>query len=90
MDLNKIKEQFNYIAEKYDNQRKFFIPCFDDFYIRSVSLLKYYNNNFKNIVVSNGMVYPCKCYVLDEKNSYFNNFLENDQMLCINFLNIVY
>jgi len=50
MDLNKIKEQFNYIAEKYDNQRKYFIPCFDDFYTRSVSLLKYYNNNFKNII----------------------------------------
>ena len=50
MDLNKIKEQFNYIAEKYDNQRKYFIPCFDDFYTRSVSLLKYYNINFMNIV----------------------------------------
>jgi len=50
MDLNKIKEQFNYIAEKYDNNRKCFIPCFDDFYIRSVSLLKYYKNNFLNIV----------------------------------------
>jgi len=50
MDFDKIKEQFNYIAEKYDNHRKYFIPCFDDFYIRSVSLLKYYNNNFKNIV----------------------------------------
>jgi tRNA (cmo5U34)-methyltransferase len=48
MDVNTIKEQFNFIAEKYDNHRKCFIPCFDDFYIRSVSLLK--RNNFSNIV----------------------------------------
>ena len=50
MDLNKVKEQFNHIAEKYDNHRKCFIPCFDDFYIRSVSLLKNYKNDFMNIV----------------------------------------
>ncbi|MDR3343148.1 MAG: class I SAM-dependent methyltransferase [Treponema sp.] len=50
MDLNKIKEQFNFIAQKYDNHRKCFIPCFNDFYKNSVSLLKCYNNNFKNIV----------------------------------------
>jgi ubiquinone/menaquinone biosynthesis C-methylase UbiE len=48
MDLNKIKERFNFIAEKYDSHRKCFIPCFDDFYIRSVSILK--QNNFTNIV----------------------------------------
>jgi ubiquinone/menaquinone biosynthesis C-methylase UbiE len=50
MDLDKIKEQFNYYAEKYDKQRRYFIPCFDDFYKRSVSLLKLYRNDFKNIV----------------------------------------
>lgn len=27
-----IEEQFNLIAEEYDNNRKKFIPCFDDFY----------------------------------------------------------
>jgi len=50
MDLNKIKEQFNNSAEKYDKRRKTIIPCFDDFYYRSVSLLKFYKENFVNIV----------------------------------------
>jgi ubiquinone/menaquinone biosynthesis C-methylase UbiE len=50
MDLNKIKEQFNFIAQKYDDHRRCFIPCFNDFYKNSVSLLKCYNNNFKNVV----------------------------------------
>ncbi|MDR2091300.1 MAG: class I SAM-dependent methyltransferase [Clostridiales bacterium] len=50
MDIDKIKEQFNNIAQNYDGHRKCFIPCFDDFYTRSVSLLKFYNDNFKNIV----------------------------------------
>ena len=50
MDIDKIQEQFNLYAEKYDSQRKCFIPCFDDFYKRSVSLLKCYKNNFVNIV----------------------------------------
>jgi tRNA (cmo5U34)-methyltransferase len=50
MDINKIKEQFNHAAQKYDSQRKCFIPCFDDFYKSSVSLLRHYKNNFRNIV----------------------------------------
>ena len=27
-----IKEQFNFVAQEYDNNRKKFIPCFDDYY----------------------------------------------------------
>jgi ubiquinone/menaquinone biosynthesis C-methylase UbiE len=50
MDINKIKKQFNLVAKKYDNHRKCFIPCFDDFYKKSVSLLKCYRNNFRNVV----------------------------------------
>jgi ubiquinone/menaquinone biosynthesis C-methylase UbiE len=50
MDIKKIKEQFNLIAQKYDSHRKCFIPCFDDFYKNSVSLLKCYKNNFQNVV----------------------------------------
>jgi tRNA (cmo5U34)-methyltransferase len=50
MDINKIKEQFNLIAQKYDDHRKCFIPCFDDFYKNSVSLLRCYKNNFRNVV----------------------------------------
>lgn len=27
-----IKEQFNFVAQEYDANRKKFIPCFDDYY----------------------------------------------------------
>ena len=50
MDINKIQEQFNSVARKYDSQRRGFIPSFDDFYKSSVSLLKCYKDNFKTIV----------------------------------------
>jgi ubiquinone/menaquinone biosynthesis C-methylase UbiE len=50
MNINEIKEQFNFVAQKYDGHRKCFIPCFDDFYKSSVSLLKYYKTDFQNIV----------------------------------------
>ena len=50
MDTSKIQEQFNAIARKYDNYRKCIIPCYDDFYKSSISLLKYYRDNFKKIV----------------------------------------
>jgi len=50
MDINKIQEQFNSTAQKYDNQRRCFIPCFDDFYKSSISLLKLFRNDFKKIV----------------------------------------
>jgi tRNA (cmo5U34)-methyltransferase len=50
MDIKRIQEQFNHIAQKYDDHRKCFIPCFDDFYKRSISLLKYHANNFEHIV----------------------------------------
>jgi ubiquinone/menaquinone biosynthesis C-methylase UbiE len=50
MDIHKIQEQFNYCSQKYDGQRKCFIPFFDAFYKKSVSLLNYYKNDFSNIV----------------------------------------
>ena len=50
MDINEIQEQFNSVAPKYDNQRRCFIPCFDDFYKSSISLLKYYRDDFKKVV----------------------------------------
>lgn len=50
MDTKHIQEQFNYIAGRYDAHRKCFIPCFDDYYTRSVSLLKQYRENFSTIV----------------------------------------
>lgn len=34
-----IEKQFNLIAEEYDNGRKKFIPCFDDFYKTTTKLI---------------------------------------------------
>lgn len=40
MNVNtKIEEQFNLIAKEYDVNRRKFIPCFDDFYETSTSLI---------------------------------------------------
>jgi ubiquinone/menaquinone biosynthesis C-methylase UbiE len=50
MDITKVKEQFNHCAEKYDKHRKYFIPCYDDYYKRSISLLKFYKDDFKEVV----------------------------------------
>ena len=40
MNANDIKNQFDLIARQYDGGRRCFIPCFDDYYVRSVSLVK--------------------------------------------------
>jgi len=71
MDIDKIQEQFNICAEKYDSQRKCFIPCFDDFYKRSVSLLKHYKNDFVNIVdlgAGTGLLTKGNCIKTYSKN----------------------
>lgn len=34
-----IEEQFNQIAHEYDDNRKRFIPCFDDFYINTTNFI---------------------------------------------------
>ena len=36
--LQEIQKQFNAVSEKYDRQRRFLIPCFDDFYGTALSL----------------------------------------------------
>lgn len=40
MDANDIRKQFDSIAKQYDEGRRCFIPCFDDYYVRSVGVLK--------------------------------------------------
>lgn len=40
MNSNNIQQQFDLIARQYDEGRKCFIPCIDDYYIRSVGMLK--------------------------------------------------
>ena len=34
-----IEEQFNLIAKEYDNNRRKFIPCFDDFYQQTTEFI---------------------------------------------------
>lgn len=49
MNKKNIKEQFDLIARQYDEHRKCFIPCFNDYYVRSVSLLKEIKKNAMSI-----------------------------------------
>ena len=50
MEIEQISEWFSQIAEKYDEQRKYFIPCIDDYYGLSVSFLKSIRNNISDIL----------------------------------------
>lgn len=38
--MNDIKEQFGNVSKKYDSQRQFLIPCFNDFYSACLPLVK--------------------------------------------------
>ena len=40
-DTMDIQKQFNLVANEYDKNRRKFIPCFDDFYIGTTSLIAY-------------------------------------------------
>jgi tRNA (cmo5U34)-methyltransferase len=50
MEIDKITARFNLIAQKYDEQRRFFIPYFDDFYQTSISLISKIRNDFNSIL----------------------------------------
>lgn len=50
MNSNNIRTQFDLIAKQYDEGRKCFIPCFEDYYVRSVSLMKNLKPSAKRIV----------------------------------------
>src|ERR1700742_1960331 len=38
--LNEVKEKFGSVSQKYDSQRKYLIPSFDDFYQTCLPLIK--------------------------------------------------
>ena len=38
--MDDVKEQFGNVAKKYDSQRKYLIPCFEDFYKTCLPLIK--------------------------------------------------
>lgn len=50
MNANDIQQQFDLIARQYDEGRKCFIPCFDDYYNRSVSMLENLKPDVSSIV----------------------------------------
>lgn len=49
MNIEKVKNQFDLIAKQYDSHRRCFIPCYDDYYVRSVSILKEYKAKARHI-----------------------------------------
>jgi tRNA (cmo5U34)-methyltransferase len=56
--MREIQRQFDDISKKYDEQRKKFIPCFDDFYGVSVSLasLDKENPNILDVGAGTGLL----------------------------------
>src|ERR1700760_455813 len=38
--MNDVKEQFSNVSKRYDSQRKYLIPCFNDFYTACLPLVK--------------------------------------------------
>ncbi len=50
MEIEKITERFNQTAFNYDEQRKFFIPCYKDYYETSISFLSHCKNDFKSVL----------------------------------------
>ncbi|AAM05140.1 class I SAM-dependent methyltransferase [Methanosarcina acetivorans] len=43
--MSEIQQKFDAISKKYDEQRRKFIPCFDDFYGATVSVASVYTEN---------------------------------------------
>lgn len=50
MDNEKLKQQFGLISKQYDSHRRCFIPCFNDFYTNSLSVVKKYKEVANNIM----------------------------------------
>lgn len=50
METDEIKEQFNLCTEKYDNGRRHFIPCFDDYYLTGINVLAQLRPAFHSIL----------------------------------------
>lgn len=50
MNKTDIENRFNLVAKKYDQDRKYFLPCFDDFYGIPINILKYLKPELNNIL----------------------------------------
>ncbi len=82
MDIDKISDRFNQIALKYDEQRRFFIPCFDDYYETSISFLSHCKTDFKAILDLSAGTGLLTKYLFDKFPSAFFTLVDiSDQML---------
>lgn len=50
METKNIKKRFNSDVDIYDSGRRYFIPCFDDYYETGVKILSLIKNNYKSIL----------------------------------------
>ncbi len=50
MGIDKIRDLFNTAALKYDEQRKLFIPCFDDYYQTGASFISEIRGDFRSVL----------------------------------------
>lgn len=65
--MNNITDQFNSISKKYDEQRKYFIPCLNDFYTISLPIIKSltYAKNVLDIGAGTGLFTK---YIYEQRN----------------------
>ena len=50
MERDKITERFDIVADQYDSQRRYFIPCFDDYYKTSLDFLASIRKDFVSVL----------------------------------------
>jgi tRNA (cmo5U34)-methyltransferase len=82
MKTDIIANRFNQIANKYDEQRRYFIPCFDDYYKTCTSFLSAIKNDFKSILDLGAGTGLLSKYLFDNfPNAQFTLVDVSDQML---------
>ncbi len=50
MEIEKITDRFNSVAQEYDEQRRYFIPCYDDYYQLGVSFISKIRTDFRSVL----------------------------------------
>ncbi|HRX15730.1 MAG TPA: methyltransferase domain-containing protein [Spirochaetota bacterium] len=50
MERDKITERFDIVADQYDSQRRYFIPCYDDYYKTSLYFLASIRKDFASVL----------------------------------------
>ncbi|MBP8958948.1 MAG: class I SAM-dependent methyltransferase [Bacteroidales bacterium] len=80
---NKImSETFNEVSRKYDQQRRLFIPCYEDYYGASVSFLSFIRPNVNNILDLGAGTGLLTEYLFDKyPNAFFTLIDIAEQML---------